>query len=81
MLIHPMVDRMRGLGLAAMADVFLEMQRTGLACCWIVRRRPAKTNASDSEHRGTLTTRRRFAPPDSHYDNRHAVTKSGRQLP
>ena len=26
MLIHPMADRMRGLGLAAMADAFLEMQ-------------------------------------------------------
>jgi hypothetical protein len=44
MLIHPMADRMRGLGLTAMADAFLEMQRTavgsrrshartGLACC------------------------------------------------
>ena len=31
MLIHPMADRMRGLGLAAMADAFLEMQRTAVA--------------------------------------------------
>jgi DNA replication protein DnaC len=27
MLIHPMVERLRGLGLAAMADAFMEMQR------------------------------------------------------
>ena len=56
MLIHPMADRMRGLGLAAMADAFLEMQRNAvadeisredwLACCWIVRQRAAKTNVS-----------------------------------
>ena len=31
MLIHPMADRMRGLGLAAMADAFLEMQSTAVA--------------------------------------------------
>ena len=31
MLIHPMADRMRGLGLAAMADAFLEMQTTSAA--------------------------------------------------
>ena len=31
MLIHPMADRMRGLGLAAMADAFLEMQRAAVA--------------------------------------------------
>src|ERR1700722_7304334 len=31
MLIHPIADRMRGLGLAAMADAFLEMQRTAVA--------------------------------------------------
>ena len=31
MLIHPMADRMRGLGLAAMADAFLEMQRNAVA--------------------------------------------------
>ena len=42
MLIHPMADRLRGLGLAAMADAFLDMRtsrqpticraRTGLGC-------------------------------------------------
>jgi hypothetical protein len=31
MLIHPMADRMRGLGLTAMADAFLEMQSTAVA--------------------------------------------------
>ena len=43
MLIHPLAERLRGLGMAAMADAFLEMQtsrpppisraRTGSACC------------------------------------------------
>jgi hypothetical protein len=42
MLIHPLAERLRGLGMAAMADAFLEMQtnlplpssraRTGSAC-------------------------------------------------
>jgi hypothetical protein len=31
MLIHPMVERLRGLGLAAMADAFMEMQRNSTA--------------------------------------------------
>jgi DNA replication protein DnaC len=31
MLIHPMVERLRGLGLAAMADAFIEMQRNSTA--------------------------------------------------
>ena len=31
MLIHPMVERLRGLGLAAMADAFTEMQRSSAA--------------------------------------------------
>jgi DNA replication protein DnaC len=31
MLIHPMVERLRGLGLAAMADAFVEMQRNSVA--------------------------------------------------
>lgn len=31
MLIHPMVERLRGLGLAAMADAFVEMQRNSTA--------------------------------------------------
>jgi DNA replication protein DnaC len=31
MLIHPMVERLRGLGLAAMADAFIEMQRNATA--------------------------------------------------
>jgi DNA replication protein DnaC len=31
MLIHPMVERLRGLGLAAMADAFMEMQRNAVA--------------------------------------------------
>jgi len=31
MLIHPMVERLRGLGLAAMADAFMEMQRSSAA--------------------------------------------------
>ena len=31
MLIHPMADCMRGLGLAAMADAFLEMHSTAVA--------------------------------------------------
>ena len=31
MLIHPMVERLRGLGLAAMADAFTEMQRNAAA--------------------------------------------------
>ena len=31
MLIHPKVERLRGLGLAAMADAFTEMQRSSSA--------------------------------------------------
>ena len=31
MLIHPMVERLRGLGLAAMADAFVDMQRNSVA--------------------------------------------------
>ena len=31
MLIHPLAERMRGIGLAAMADAFLEMQSTAVA--------------------------------------------------
>jgi hypothetical protein len=31
MLIHPMVERLRGLGLTAMADAFTEMQRNSAA--------------------------------------------------
>ena len=31
MLTHPMVERLRGLGLAAMADAFTEMQRISTA--------------------------------------------------
>ena len=31
MLIHPMVERLRGLGLTAMADAFIEMQNASAA--------------------------------------------------
>ena len=31
MLIHPLAERLRGLGMAAMADAFLEMQSTAAA--------------------------------------------------
>jgi hypothetical protein len=31
MLIHPIIERLRGLGLAAMADAFIEMSRQAAA--------------------------------------------------
>ena len=31
MLTHPMVERLRGLGLTAMADAFIEMQKNSVA--------------------------------------------------
>jgi len=56
MLIHPTVERLRALGLAAMADAFMELQnapmpansvaRTGSGCSSIARRPAARTSAS-----------------------------------
>ena len=44
MLIHPMVERLRGLGLAAMADAFMEMQRNSTVLhCNCCRQRPTST--------------------------------------
>ena len=59
MLIHPMAERLRGLGLAAMADAFLDMHNqlesdSKSRGCLVVPGNPADKQESHGQHEPSL---------------------------
>ena len=71
MLIHPLAERLRGLGMAAMADAFLEMQTNSAAAelsreDWlgllIDREATARDNKGASNNSGVRPFETRYAP-------------------
>jgi len=83
MLIHPLAERMRGLGLAAMADAFLEIQ-SGAAADDLAREDwlglLLDREAANRENKRLGHRLRRIPPPNTVGDQAAALSAASRQF-